>query len=382
MLSVIAICSSVIILCYAVYVLLLLRYWFRPLPPTSSDSAPGKSVVVIIPFRNEANNLPDLLNALQSQDYPKDKVKYIFVNDHSDDDSCSIIERFQGSSDLPIELWYLPNDSRGKKSAIRFAIDTTKSDIIVTIDADVIPGPSWLSGIKSVYEHNEVDLLILPVLLSPVQSRLERLQQLDFLHLSGLTGASAKMGSALMCNGANLSFKRASYMLVMNNISYQNRTSGDDMFLMMAMKRAGMKIRYHFETSVVVSTKPCSTWRELLQQRVRWASKINALSDLHIMLSGLLLSIANLSMLAIVLIAFTNPIYWEHAGVLFLIKMMVECCFAYCIAKSFQINLRLGDALLLSLLYPMYFVLILMLIVFYPTEWKGRAISLRTAKKA
>jgi biofilm PGA synthesis N-glycosyltransferase PgaC len=382
MLSVIAISSSVIILCYAVYVLLLLRYWSRPLITTTSYSAPLHSLVVVIPFRNEANNLPTLLDALHAQDYPKDKVQFIFVNDHSDDDSCSIIQRFLQHNDLPIKLLNLSKNSHGKKRAIRYAIDSSMSDIIVTIDADVKPGPNWLKCIENVYQRIDADLLILPVLLAPAYSLLERLQQADFLNLSGMTGASANMGSPLMCNGANLSFKRVSYLHIMNNISHQHLLSGDDMFLMLAMKRAGMNIRYHFDASVVVNTKPCSKWRELIQQRVRWASKINALSDKHVVLSGLLLSLANMSIWAILLNALINPIYWIHAGILLLIKMLVEYCFVQRISKSFHVKSRTGDVMLLSLLYPVYFILIPLLIAFYPTKWKGRAISLRTAKKA
>ena len=46
---------------------------------------------VIIPFRNEAKNLPQLLESIQSLKYPKHLFEVIFVNDFSDDDSVHII---------------------------------------------------------------------------------------------------------------------------------------------------------------------------------------------------------------------------------------------------------------------------------------------------
>lgn len=382
MLSVIAICSSIIILCYAVYVITLLRYWSRPTLNAPTGSDPALKVAVIVPFRNEAHHLPTLLNALLSQDFTTGNAEFIFVNDHSEDSSCSIIQRFQQEHCLPIKLLNLPANAFGKKAAVHNAIEASGSDIIVTIDADALPEANWLRRIENIYHQNEADLVILPVLLAPAKTRLERLQQVDFLQLSGITGAAANMHSAVMCNGANLSFWRKSYLHIMNNITHQNLLSGDDMFLMLAMKHAGMKIHYYFDSSVIIKTKPCETLKDLLQQRVRWASKINALSDKHIVVSGLILSLANWSVSAIVISSLITPSLWMPAITLLLIKMSVEYWFAHCIAQSFRCKLRVDDALLLSLFYPVYFILIPLLIVIYPTKWKGRAISLRTSKKA
>ena len=54
-------------------------------PPDSTfeNSLPGVSIV--IPFRNEANNLPDLLKSLEAQNYPKDQLEFILVDDHSEE---------------------------------------------------------------------------------------------------------------------------------------------------------------------------------------------------------------------------------------------------------------------------------------------------------
>src|ERR1041384_2718126 len=42
-------------------------------------------ISVVVPFRNEAENLPNLLNDLSTIEYPSDKWEVILVDDHSTD---------------------------------------------------------------------------------------------------------------------------------------------------------------------------------------------------------------------------------------------------------------------------------------------------------
>ena len=46
---------------------------------------------IIIPFRNEAENLPNLLKTIAELNYPSELFEIIFVNDASDDHSETII---------------------------------------------------------------------------------------------------------------------------------------------------------------------------------------------------------------------------------------------------------------------------------------------------
>jgi len=48
---------------------------------------------IVIPFRNEAENLPELLKSLSNLEYPKDLFEVILVDDDSEDDSVEIIRK-------------------------------------------------------------------------------------------------------------------------------------------------------------------------------------------------------------------------------------------------------------------------------------------------
>ena len=72
----------------ALYVVLIgsLFYGFQKMKPLSDFSIkPKTSFSIIVPFRNEAENLPKLLHTLSFLDYPNELFEVILVDDESDD---------------------------------------------------------------------------------------------------------------------------------------------------------------------------------------------------------------------------------------------------------------------------------------------------------
>ena len=72
--------------------MLVLVYGFRKVPIFSSEITQNKTrFSVIIPFRNEAENLPNLLRSINLLQYPAEMFEVIFINDASEDASEAII---------------------------------------------------------------------------------------------------------------------------------------------------------------------------------------------------------------------------------------------------------------------------------------------------
>ena len=66
---------------------------------------PKNTFSIIIPFRNEVKNLPELLNSLSLLNYPKNLFEILLINDESSDGFNSIIQSFiQNNSNLKIHL--------------------------------------------------------------------------------------------------------------------------------------------------------------------------------------------------------------------------------------------------------------------------------------
>jgi len=84
------------ILLILVFALLLLNYIYfladiiRGLNKFSKNDPtiiPDEFITIIIPFRNESDNILLSLSSLASQNYPQEKFEVIYVNDSSTDDS-------------------------------------------------------------------------------------------------------------------------------------------------------------------------------------------------------------------------------------------------------------------------------------------------------
>jgi biofilm PGA synthesis N-glycosyltransferase PgaC len=88
--------STLSITIIIVYLLLigLLIYGFDKVDDFKFQDLPAKTKFsIVIPFRNEAKNLPKLLASIIALNYSKSLFEVILVDDDSEDDSVAIIEK-------------------------------------------------------------------------------------------------------------------------------------------------------------------------------------------------------------------------------------------------------------------------------------------------
>jgi len=93
---------------------------------------------IIIPAKNEETVLPRLLNALIHQNYPREKVEVIVVEDGSTDATVDICQEYARKTQGWVRIVHAEN-SYGKPSALNRALKVCKGDIIAVFDADSIP---------------------------------------------------------------------------------------------------------------------------------------------------------------------------------------------------------------------------------------------------
>jgi 4,4'-diaponeurosporenoate glycosyltransferase len=119
------------------------------LPHDNDVAEPSDSrVSVIIPARNEAHNLPELLTALHAQRQQADEI--IVVDDHSSDDTAAVA-RANGATVVPAAD--LPPEWTGKSWALWQGVAQSTGDVLVFLDADVRPAPHFLSLLLAERAH-------------------------------------------------------------------------------------------------------------------------------------------------------------------------------------------------------------------------------------
>jgi len=356
------------------YTILICRYtrgWntYREYKPGRIENAPCFSV--ILPFRNEENHLPGILNDLSLQDFPSDKVEVILVNDHSEDQSLSVARQFcrhHGNFVLIV----LPDGRAGKKEAIHAGILAARHEIIVTTDADCRAGRQWLSTLASFYQDVAPAMIIgLVIPQSGENGLFSYFQKLESISLTGAGAASAIDRKPIFCSGANLSYRKDLYLRYDDPMN-QSVISGDDTFLLLQIKkqyRTGIRVLK--SKNALIRTGAETNPADFIRQRSRWISKSIHYRDPDILYSALVVGFANLMTAVAVLLLFFGYPPWL-IPILLAMKFIPDGFFLWHLSRYFGISFRLFYYAVSALLYPLYLMISIGQAFLFPVEWKGR----------
>ncbi len=361
--------SSILFLLYALLILYYRRGWIAAPVFVDKGENPVIRISIIIPARNEENNIGNLLTALEKQTYPWESFEVIVVDDDSTDKTASIVQQFKNVQLLARQA---TNISAHKKKAIETGIEVAKEEWILTTDADCLPPPEWLSTIASFIQKRDPVLVVAPVVYEKKRSLLNIFQSLDFLALQGITGT----GSHALCNGANLAYKKSVFNEVGGFSGIDELASGDDLLLMQKIKKIYPgKIFYLKSHDAIMSTRPPQSWREFFRQRIRWASKSGAYSDKKMIASLALVFFLGLDFLILLAAGFFCMYYWIYLLGLWVLKTLVEYSFMIPVAKFFNRMFLLPWFFFLQPLHVVYIVFTGIRSRFGSYEWKGRRVK-------
>ena len=116
------------------------------LPAVEAETAMTTSVAVLIPARNEASTLPQLLNALSLQTLQASEV--IVIDDHSSDGTADLAANVEGR--LPVRVIAsapLPAGWCGKTWALHQGVQGCRAETLVFLDADTEPLPNFVASL-------------------------------------------------------------------------------------------------------------------------------------------------------------------------------------------------------------------------------------------
>lgn len=257
---------------------------------TGEQPATGSvTISIIIPARNEAKNIFNILHDISEQNYPAELFEVIVIDDHSDDDtyaiSCAFAETHPQFKIVKLAdlLEQADIKSAFKKRAIEAAVKSATGTLIITTDADCRVQKTWLQHIAAFYEKENGKLIAAPVCFYGVGGRFQQFQALDFCGMQAITGASLSMGMFNMANGANLAYEKEAFLKVNGYQDIDKKASGDDMLLVYKIaQQYPEQVKFLKDKLAVVYTKPTETINEFLQQRFRWTSKSRSYQDKRI----------------------------------------------------------------------------------------------------
>ncbi len=370
----------VLYLIAAIYVVFIaqLIYGFNKVKPFErTEVNPKTTFSIIVPFRNEAKNLPKLLKSISKLNYPKELFEIILVDDFSTDTSERICIQWRMANGL-IESTLLENlrlSNSPKKDAISRAVPILKHDWMVTTDADCIVTKNWLLTLDNFIQQNNPEMVVGAVIYKTKNNWFHHFQQLDLMSLQGTTIGSFGIGKPFMCNGANFAYTKKFFQELGGFGGINSTASGDDVLLLQKAVTANSdKVLYLKNKEFIVKTKPENDLFVLFMQRVRWASKTTSYKNIYAKSLAVVVLLTNLSLVLGFGFWILGKIEIWNLSSIFLIKYLVDYVLLY---KSNQ-YLNKGKFLLplaSSLVYPVFSSAVGLYSLFGSFTWKGRYFS-------
>jgi len=334
-------------------------------------------ISIIVPFRNESLNILKSLKSLEELNYPKDKFEVIYVNDSSGDDSLEKITGVFKSDN--IKIISVPQNfslNAHKKRAVKFGIKNSRGSIIFTTDADSILQPDWLKNMMHFFEEN-TGFVSGPVEFYDKKSIWGSIQKTEFAGLV-LTGAGLIGNNRpVICNAANIAYRKSAYEAVSGFTGNMNLSSGDDEFLMQKIwKETSYKVKFCLNRETVVKTGSNDTIGQFYHQRKRWASKGLFYADKLLVIKLILIFLFYFSLVMLpFLAAFISIKYF----LIFALSIIIKFFFEYKILSTGSTILFSKEILknffLAELLQVPYIIIAGLSGIFGNFTWKDRKLK-------
>lgn len=376
----IQIVSTLLAILTAIYVILVLykRIGWGKLPVFQRKIAvlPSTKVSVLVAARNEAENIGTLLNALLNQDYPRELLEIIIIDDHSTDTTSAVVSSYSQQGVRLIRLDESQPLNSYKKKAISEGIAVASGELIVTTDADCRMDKQWLGTVVAYYEKHGLYMVSSPVTYTQEKNVFEEVQTLEFLYLIGLGASGIGNRHPSTCNGANLAYRRDIFYEMGGFSGIDDLASGDDELLLhkVAEKYAD-RIGFCKSREAMVYTDAKPTLREFISQRKRWASKSTKYRDKTIVALGVSIWLFNALLLVTGGLAlFFPPCTSAFFGAV-LGKFLVELLFLYPITGFARRRRLLYYLPVLTIFHILYMVYIGIAGNWGKYDWKGRRVK-------
>lgn len=363
-----------ILVVYAFFILQLVAGFGKVKDFSTQQAGPKTAFSIVVPFRNEAKNLPKLLQSVSKLDYPRDLFELILVDDYSKDDAQRIYISWRIQND-DIDTTLLENlrlSNSPKKDAISRAMPIVKHHWVITTDADCTVDNNWLSTLDSFIQQNKNAAMIAGAVVYKTKNNwFHHFQQFELLALQGTTIGSFGLGKAFMCNGANFAYTK-NFFNELGGFGGIGQPSGDDVLLLQkAVQHDSSKVAYLKNEAAIVKTKPENGLFKLFMQRVRWAGKSTGYRSGYAKMLAVVVLLMNLSLVVGCGLWVVGRLDWKILLSAFLIKYIVD----YALLWKTNSYLRKGKFLLplaSSFVYPVFSSLVGLYALFFGFRWKGR----------
>ena len=311
---------------FLLYFFQLIQLWFGLKNLSHFPEAELASISIIVAMKNEENNARKCLEALVNQDYPKELLEIIIVDDGSTDGTLTILKEYNRNysfvSVLEIKTSY--SDHGSKKIALNKAIEHTKGKILLFTDADCVPPKNWVQRMVSCFEPDVGFVAGFAPLIDPSNSLFGNILKLDSLAAGIVAAGAIGRNKAVTCTGRNIAYRREVFDQINGFQKIMGSVSGDDdLFLQLVKNKTNWKIKYITQKESVVPSFQTKSVTEFFRQKRRHLSA-GKYYNFKIQIGYFLFHLANIFFFLLVLFSFFSGRLLLLSFSLFLSKLIAD----------------------------------------------------------
>lgn len=238
------------------YALLRVRRVFFPkkmYPP------PGNlpEVTFVVCAYNEADWIEQKISNSLALDYPRDRIRFCFVTDGSDDATPDLVRNYPYPADVRWELLHQP-ERRGKIAAFQRAMEHIQSPVVISTDANTLVNTAGVRNLVRHFADPQVGAVAgeKRIFLSERDDASSAGEGIYWRYESALKRWDAELWTVVGAAGELFAFRREAYEHVPTD------TVVEDFYLTMRIAQKGWRVQYAPD-AYAVETSSASVQEEL-----------------------------------------------------------------------------------------------------------------------
>jgi hyaluronan synthase len=259
----------------ALYLAATFYHGYRYQPSLRVGRAHLPTVTLVVPAYNEGPMVRVSLESALANDYPRDKLQILAIDDGSTDDTWVHILAIARKYPDVVTAVAMPKNG-GKREALLHGFRMATGEVVVTVDSDSKLSKDAIANIVAplVRDSQVAAVAGKVVVLNRYANFLTRLLSARFYVTFDLgRAAQSRFGAVLCCPGALAAYRRSALLEVIDSWSTQlflgmPCTIGEDRALTTWLMRAGYRSVY--QSTAIVETLVPTTLRGMVKMFIRW----------------------------------------------------------------------------------------------------------------
>jgi len=339
-------------------------------PKALSNQKP--SVSVIVAARNEVALIRKCLDSLLNQTYPADLFTICLVDDHSTDDTLRVAQDMAAQNPERLKVLSAPpcrTDMGPKKSALRFGISQTRSEVLLFTDADCVVPSGW---VETLVRHlgpttGAVTGAMLPIKRAGFGDRLFRLERLS---VSLTTASAIGWGAPASATGGNLAYRRETFERI-GGFAHPELAYGDDDLTVQEIAARGSRVEFACGKDSVVADCRIPTMGHFANASARHQGTVKHYPLLWRVVYALSIGSGVAALFCLIAVVM-KPQFWPLVWIGFSLRATADLAMLKLFVSRIGEKAGLMDFLLAEFLLPLYSVFRPLLSLLPAFVWRGR----------